>query len=114
MGLAKAFTAQTRQDDFQGSTVSYERDTLYTVAGVKATVPDQVDAIDWTQEVHGKDHPVPMAITSTTLYNMETGEVMAVAQPGFYFYWFHSHPHIAPVGWDGVFPCRKYNEPVKQ
>lgn len=59
-----------------------------------------LDSVDWDRGRQAKTHPFRVRVTSSTIYNQETGEVVATAAPGYEFYYAHQHPHIAPVGFD--------------
>jgi len=50
-------------------------------------------------------HPIRVAATKTTLYDLDTGEIIAWVAPGFTFYWAHWHPHVCPDGWQGETPA---------
>jgi len=52
-------------------------------------------------------HPIRMAATETTIYDMNTGKVIARVEPGYEFYWCHHHPHVCPKGWKGDLPDAK-------
>ena len=102
-----------RSSDFNAKVVTQTNDsTSWGVPGVTATTREQMGNIDWTQEVHGKDHPIAMACDSEHIYDARTGEIIADIRPGYRFWYNHSHMHVAPDNWDGKMPCRVYNEPV--
>lgn len=56
--------------------------------------------VDWDKGRQAKTHPFRVRVTPTTIYNQDTGEVVATTAPGYEFYYAHQHPHIAPVGYD--------------
>ena len=59
-----------------------------------------LDSIDWDRGRQAKTHPFRVRVTPSTIYNQDTGEVVATVAPGYEFYYAHQHPHIAPVGFD--------------
>lgn len=59
-----------------------------------------LEKVNWDKDRQAKTHPFRVRVTQTTIYNHETGEVVATAAPGYEFYYAHNHPHIAPVGYD--------------
>ena len=59
-----------------------------------------LDSIDWDRGRQAKTHPFRVRVTPSTIYNQDTGEVVATVAPGYEFYYAHQHPHIAPVGYD--------------
>lgn len=60
-----------------------------------ALTPEAVAAIDWSQELQPATHQVKVKVTSTEIVDLTTGSVVAIAQPGYRFYWRHGHVHIA-------------------
>ena len=60
----------------------------------------KLDSVDWAKGRQANTHPFRVRVTPTTIYNQETGEVVATIAPGYEFYYAHQHPHIAPVGYD--------------
>lgn len=59
-----------------------------------------LDSVNWDKDRQAKTHPFRVRVTPTTVYNNDTGEVAAIAAPGYEFYYAHQHPHLAPVGFD--------------
>lgn len=59
-----------------------------------------LDTVNWEKDRQAKTHPFRVRVTPTTVYNNETGEVAAIAAPGYEFYYAHQHPHLAPIGYD--------------
>ena len=59
-----------------------------------------LDAVKWDTDRQAKSHPFRVRVTPTTVYNHETGEVVATAAPGYEFYYAHNHAHLAPIGYD--------------
>ena len=59
-----------------------------------------LSTVDWSKGRQAKTHPFRVRVTPTTIYNQDTGEVVATIAPGYEFYFAHQHPHIAPVGFD--------------
>lgn len=57
--------------------------------------------IDWTNERQPHNHPVRLVVEPTVIRNEATGEVIATTQPGWRWYWAHSHIHLAPDSWGG-------------
>lgn len=59
-----------------------------------------LDSVNWDKGIQAKSHPFRVRVTPTHVYNHETGEVAAIAAPGYEFYYAHQHAHLAPVGFD--------------
>ena len=77
----------------------------------KATTREQVEAIDWKEEIMPNGHPMGFHVTSTQITDVRTGGVVCRLDPNKYrFYWTHSHLHIAPADWNGVDVLEVYNE----
>ena len=111
--IARGLPTNGRSSDFRPSVVTSTKDTSWSMPGKTATTREDVDKLDWTQEVTGNDHPIAMSMDSEHIYNARTGEIVADIRPGHRFWYNHSHIHVSRDDWDGVMPCRVYNEPVK-
>ena len=56
---------------------------------------------EFTEDRISDAHPIRVAATRTTIYDRDTGAVIARIEPGYEFYWCHWHAHVCPEGWKG-------------
>ncbi len=75
------------------------RETNFTEQGNCS--PDDLDSYAFEADRPASAHPIRLAATKDTIYDRDTGEIVARVEPGYEIYWAHWHPHICPEGWRG-------------
>ena len=59
-------------------------------------------SLDWSKESQPTSHPLALGVNLTEVFEIATGKVVARIEPGYRFYFTHSHIHMALEGWEGT------------
>jgi hypothetical protein len=63
-----------------------------------AVTLDEMAAMDWGEEFQPSNHAIKFKVDQAAqiVSDLKTGDILAKVEPGYRWYWFHSHLHIRP------------------
>jgi len=67
-----------------------------------AVSPQEMAMIDWSEEFQPANHALKFRIDpeAKVVFDYHNGKPLARVEPGYRWYWFHSHLHICPETYD--------------
>lgn len=63
-----------------------------------AVTLEEMAAMDWNEEFQPSNHAIKFRVDkdAQVITDLDTGQTLARVEPGYRWYWFHSHLHIRP------------------